>query len=128
MFAASTMPPLQQKPNYGGNGFGPTGGASQQSFFQQQQQQAPIIQQPYGGNNNMNAVFGSNNDQVDFFGSILTPQQSNMGYVGQAPPANKPLMTGDLDSSLAALADSLTIKPKWDASPAKPAAKGAGRF
>ncbi|CAG7728171.1 unnamed protein product [Allacma fusca] len=126
MFAASTMPTLQQKPNYGGNGFGPTGGAPQQGFFQQQQQ-APIIQQPYGGNN-INAVFGSNNDQVDFFGSILTPQQSNMGYGGQAPPASKPLMTGDLDSSLAALADSLTIKPKWDGSPAKPAAKGAGRF
>lgn len=128
MFAASTMPPLQQKPNYGGNGFGPTMGA-QSAFFQQQPQQAPTMQQPYGGGSNMNAVFGSNNDQVDFFGSILTPQQSGFGVQGQQASSKPSLLTGDLDSTLAAIADSLDIKPKWDTSPAKQsAAKGAGRF
>jgi len=71
-FADFTSPPQQQqKMGYGGNGFAPMGmggmqmgmqqmgmGAPQQQFYQQ----APTIQQPYGANN-MNAVFGSNNDQ-----------------------------------------------------------------
>ena len=54
--------PKPPMPNYGGNGFGPGVGAQQGGFYQHQQA-APVIQQPFGGNNNMNAVFGSNNDQ-----------------------------------------------------------------
>ncbi|XP_021950781.1 phosphatidylinositol-binding clathrin assembly protein LAP isoform X2 [Folsomia candida] len=136
----------QQKVNYGGNGFAPMGGMGmgnqQQQFYQQP---PPTIQQPFG-------AFGSNNDQasegappppppstpqnftkqpqqqqsVDFFGSILTPQQSGAGFGGQTQPAGasaaaKPLFTGDLDSSLASLADSLTMKSNWSPSPSKTA-------
>ncbi len=63
---------------------------------------------------------------VDFFGSILTPQQSGFGgqqLTNQQPGAAtaKPLFTGDLDSSLASLADSLTMKSNWSPSPSKTA-------
>jgi len=67
---------------------------------------------------------------VDFFGSILTPQQSGAGQAGVQQPAAgaggaaKPLFTGDLDASLASLADSLTMKSNWSPSPAK-TSKGA---
>jgi hypothetical protein len=66
---------------------------------------------------------------VDFFGSILTPQQSGAAQGGNNQPtgaagAAKPLFTGDLDASLASLADSLTMKSNWSPSPAK-TAKGA---
>ena len=66
MFASSTMsqPPKPPMPAYGGNGFGPGVGAPQGGFYQPQQ--APVIQQPFGGNN-INAVFGSNNDQGEYF-------------------------------------------------------------
>lgn len=62
MFAASNMSQQPKPMNaYGGNGFG--GAAQQGGFFQSQSgQAAPTIQQPFGGNN-INAMFGSNNDQ-----------------------------------------------------------------
>ncbi|CAL8074803.1 unnamed protein product [Orchesella dallaii] len=114
----------QQKMGFGGNGYAPMGGGMNMGMGGQQQfyQQPPMIQQPYGAANNMNNVFGSNNDQVDFFGSILTPQQSG-GGMGGAPAAApaKPLITNDLDSTLASLADSLAIKSNWTPSPAKTA-------
>lgn len=58
---------------------------------------------------------------VDFFGSILTPQQPGAGAGGApaAASANKPLITNDLDSTLASLADSLSMKSNWSPSPAK---------
>lgn len=64
---------------------------------------------------------------MDFFGSILTPQQSGGNFGGQAAQPTgtstnvKPLITGDLDSSLASLADSLTMKSNWSPSPSKTA-------
>jgi len=136
MFSTPTVPSYQQQPKmqqFGGNGFGPVGGMQQmqmggmgQSPFYQQPTPAVNIppQQTYGtgiGNSNNFNVFGSsNNDQVDFFGSILTPQTSNTGYGGPVPQQqSKPLMTGDLDSTLASLADSLSIKSNWTPSPAK---------
>jgi hypothetical protein len=143
MFAGNAggqaYPQQQQKMNYGGNGFGPPmgggamgmgqmGGYNQQPQFYGQQVPMNQQQQYGGGGTNMNNVFGSNNDQVDFFGSILTPQQSNTmgggggGYGGgsqQPQQQAKPLMTGDLDSTLASLADSLAIKSSWTPSPSK---------